>query len=126
MAAGADAEGDMVNCEQTREEPAVQALLGYRHGGLDAEHSVHLGHCAECSAERQRLADVTLLLQSVGLCAFEELPSTGAGTAPRRTPGPHEAAADARDHWHPRAGRTRHGTADRMSRATGPHFCPEL
>lgn len=60
-----------MNCEQTREELAVQALTRDRHGGLDAESSEHLGHCAECSAEWQRLTDVTLVLSSVSLLAFE-------------------------------------------------------
>jgi hypothetical protein len=63
----------MVNCEQTREELAVQALTGGRHGGMDAESAAHVGHCAECLAERQRLADVTLALSNHGLLAFEGL-----------------------------------------------------
>lgn len=75
-----------MNCEQTMEELAVQALTGDRHGGPDAESSEHLGRCAECSAEWQRLTDVTRVLSNVGLLAFEGLPAAGARTVPRRTP----------------------------------------
>ncbi|MEW2077397.1 hypothetical protein AB0941_28025 [Streptomyces sp. NPDC013433] len=107
----------MVNCEQTREELAVQALFGNRHGGLDAESSEHLVHCAECSAEQRRLADVTLVLSSVGLLAFEGLPAAGA-RPPGRTPEPRETAPDARDCTCPQTGHPWRGTADRVPRAT--------
>ncbi|GGW84601.1 hypothetical protein GCM10010350_81660 [Streptomyces galilaeus] len=82
----------MVNCEQTRAELAVQALTGDRHGGMGSESAAHLGSCAECSAERQRLAEVTLALSMVGLLAFEGLRPADARTAPRRTPESRETA----------------------------------
>ncbi|OQD51792.1 hypothetical protein BM536_037985 [Streptomyces phaeoluteigriseus] len=88
----------MVNCEQTREELAVQALTGDRHGGIDAESAEHLGRCAECSAERQRLAVVAVLLSNVGLLAFEGLRAADAPTVPRGAARlPREAVLDARD-----------------------------
>ncbi|MCX2925125.1 hypothetical protein [Streptomyces sp. NEAU-W12] len=96
MTAGTEIEGDIVNCEQTREELAVQALTGDRHGGLDTEHCAHLGRCAECSAERRRLADVTRVLSNIGLPALEGLRPADAPTAPRRTPELPEAALDTR------------------------------
>jgi hypothetical protein len=95
VTAGAEVEGDMVNCEQTREELAVQALTGDRHGGMGTESAAHLGRCAECSAERQRFADVTLVLSNVDLLAFEGLQAAGARTAPRGTPEPGDAVLDA-------------------------------
>jgi predicted anti-sigma-YlaC factor YlaD len=61
----------MVNCEQTREELAVQALTGDRHGGLAVESAAHLGRCAECSTEQQQLAEVSLVLSGIDLLAFE-------------------------------------------------------
>ncbi len=81
-----------MNCEQTREELAVQALTGDRHGGMCSESAAHLGRCAECSAERQRLAEVTLALSMVGLLAVEGLRPADARTAPRRTPESRETA----------------------------------
>ncbi|MFH9044455.1 hypothetical protein ACH4FA_34715 [Streptomyces sp. NPDC017966] len=110
----------MVDCEQTREELAVQALAGDRHGGPDTEISVHLGQCAECSAEQRRFAEVTLVLSRTGLPAFDGLCATGA----RTTPGtwktvPEEAWEAAAEAWQrtcPRAGHTWHGTADRPQR----------
>ncbi|KOT28743.1 hypothetical protein ADK41_35425 [Streptomyces caelestis] len=71
-----------MNCEQTREELAVLALAGDRHGRPDAGISEHLGRCAECSAEQRRFAEVTLVLSGIGLPSFEGLPATGARTVP--------------------------------------------
>lgn len=71
MAREADIGGMAVQCEQTRKELAVLALTGAREGGLDAASAEHLDDCADCTAERQRLADVTRMLSRVGLSAFE-------------------------------------------------------
>ncbi|MEU1695055.1 hypothetical protein [Streptomyces hirsutus] len=77
----------MANCEQTREELAARALVGDRHGGTDAGISEHLGQCAECSAEQQRFAEVTLVLSRIGLPSFEGLPAAVARTVPGQPPG---------------------------------------
>ncbi|WP_448321967.1 hypothetical protein [Streptomyces sp. CO7] len=75
MAAGAEVEGDIVNCERTKEELAVQALTRGRNGEeLDAAIAEHLGRCAECSAERQQLAEVAWVLSHVDPDKRKRLP----------------------------------------------------